>query len=73
MGVAGVNAVVDGGGLIGERFVGDATVREERLRESEEDVRPNCCSFGDGQSIVGNGDLHRARWEAGKERKLEEA
>ena len=46
MGVAGVNAVVDGGGLIGERFVGDATVREERLRESEEDVRPNCCSFG---------------------------
>jgi hypothetical protein len=46
MGVTGVNVVVDGGWLIGERFVGDATEREERLRESEEDVRPNCCSFG---------------------------
>lgn len=53
MGVAGDNAVADGGGLIGERFVGEATVREERLRESEEDVRPNCCSFGDRSKYCG--------------------
>jgi hypothetical protein len=27
------------GGLMGERLVGEATVKEERLRESEEEVR----------------------------------
>lgn len=38
MGVAGARADCEGG-LIGERFVGEATERVERLRESEEEVR----------------------------------
>lgn len=40
MGVAGDMApvVTAEEGLMGERFVGDATVREERLRDSEEVV-----------------------------------
>jgi hypothetical protein len=37
MGVTGLRAPE--GGPIGERFVGLATVREERLREREEEVR----------------------------------
>ena len=34
---------------------------------------PTAVHLVDDQRIVGNGDLHRARWEAGKERKPEEA
>ena len=34
---------------------------------------PAAVHLVDDQRIVDNGVLHRARWEAGKERKLEEA
>jgi len=34
---------------------------------------PTAVQLVDGQSIVGNGDLHRVHWEAGMERKPEEA
>jgi hypothetical protein len=34
---------------------------------------PTAVHLVDGQSIEGSDVLHRARWEAGMERKLEEA